>query len=41
MSAAVFLTIGYWLVMQHVPVPGGVAGDLSPEATSARTSIAR
>lgn len=31
MSAAVFLTIGYWLVMQHVPVPGGVAGDLSPE----------
>jgi predicted acyltransferase len=30
MSAAVFLAIGYWLVMQHVPVPGGVAGDLSP-----------
>lgn len=31
MSAAVFLTIAYWLVLQHVPVPGGVAGDLSPE----------
>lgn len=31
MSAGVFLTIGYWLVLQHVPVPGGVAGDLSPE----------
>jgi predicted acyltransferase len=31
MSAGVFLTIAYWLVMQHVPVPGGVAGDLSPE----------
>jgi predicted acyltransferase len=31
MSAAVFLAIAYWLVMQHVPVPGGVAGDLSPE----------
>ncbi len=31
MSAAVFLTLAYWLVMQHVPVPGGVAGDLSPE----------
>ena len=31
MSAAVFLTIAYWLVMHHVPVPGGVAADLSPE----------
>ncbi len=31
MSAAVFLTLAYWLVMHHVPVPGGVAGDLSPE----------
>ena len=31
MSAGVLLTIVYWLVMQHVPVPGGVAGDLSPE----------
>ena len=30
MSAAVFLSVGYWLVLQHVPVPGGVAGDLSP-----------
>jgi predicted acyltransferase len=29
-SAAVFLLIAYWLVMQHIPVPGGVAGDLSP-----------
>jgi predicted acyltransferase len=31
MSAGVFLTLAYWLVMQHVPPPGGVAGDLSPE----------
>jgi predicted acyltransferase len=35
MSAAVFLAVGYWLVMQHVPVPGGVAGDLSPEGSLA------
>jgi len=27
---AVALTIGYWVVMTFVPVPGGVAGDLSP-----------
>ena len=35
MSAAVFLTLAYWLVMQRVPVPGGVAGDLSPEGNLA------
>jgi predicted acyltransferase len=35
MSAGVFITIAYWLVMQHVPVPGGVAGDLSPEGNLA------
>lgn len=28
--AAVFAIV-YWLVMMHVPPPGGVAGDLSPE----------
>ena len=31
MSVAVFITIAYWLVMVHVPVPGGTAGDLTPE----------
>jgi predicted acyltransferase len=28
---AAFLTVGYWAVMMLVPVPGGAAGDLSPE----------
>jgi predicted acyltransferase len=30
-SVAVVLSIVYWLVMMHVPPPGGFAGDLSPE----------
>lgn len=28
-SAATFLAMTYWLVMVHVPVPGGTPGDLS------------
>lgn len=28
-SLAVLITLTYWLVMAHVPVPGGAAGDLS------------
>jgi predicted acyltransferase len=31
MSVAVFITIAYWLVNVHVPVPGGTAADLTPE----------
>jgi predicted acyltransferase len=31
LSAAVFLSVAYWLVMMHVPPPGSFAGDLSPE----------
>ena len=34
-SAAAFLTLGYWLVMTHVPVPGGTAADLSREGNLA------
>lgn len=34
-SAATFLTLAYWLVIAHVQVPGGTAGDLSPEGTVA------
>ena len=34
-SAATFLTLGYWLVIAHVPVPRGTAGDLSPEGNVA------
>jgi predicted acyltransferase len=34
-SVAAFLTLTYWLVMAHVPVPGGTAGDLSPGRTLA------
>ncbi len=30
-SAAMALSIIYWLIMAFVPAPGGVAGDLSPE----------
>jgi predicted acyltransferase len=30
-SIAFGLSIAYWLVMMHVPPPGGFAGDLSPE----------
>jgi predicted acyltransferase len=30
-SVAVVLSAAYWLVMMHVPPPGGFAGDLSPE----------
>jgi predicted acyltransferase len=30
-SAATFLTLAYWLVIAHVAVPGGTAGDFSPE----------
>lgn len=28
---AVVLALGYWAVMMLIPVPGGVAGDLTPE----------
>ncbi len=31
LSLGVALALAYWLVMMHVPPPGGVAGDLSPE----------
>ena len=31
LSVGVALAIAYWLVMMHVPPPGGVAGDLTPE----------
>lgn len=31
MSVAVALALAYWLVMMHVPPPGGIAGDLTPE----------
>ena len=34
-SAAAFLAIVYWLIMAHVPVPGGSAGNLSPGRTLA------
>jgi predicted acyltransferase len=34
-SAAAFLALGYWLVMTHVPVPGGTADDLSREGNLA------
>jgi predicted acyltransferase len=34
-SVAAFLTLTYWLVMAHVPVPNGAAGDLSPEGNLA------
>lgn len=34
-SAATFLTLAYWLVIAHVPVPGGTAGDFSPEGNLA------
>jgi predicted acyltransferase len=34
-SLATFLTLAYWLVMTHVPVPGGTADDLSPEGNLA------
>jgi predicted acyltransferase len=29
-SIAVFITLTYWLVMAHVPPPGGAPGDLAP-----------
>jgi predicted acyltransferase len=35
-SAAAFLTLAYWLILVHVPVPGGTAGDLSPEGSLAK-----
>ena len=28
---AVVLALGYWALMMHVPPPGGVAGDLTPD----------
>ncbi|MFB3855264.1 MAG: acyltransferase family protein [Vicinamibacterales bacterium] len=31
LAAAVALTVGYWLVIELVPPPGGVAGDLTPD----------
>ena len=31
LTFAIALCAAYWLVMMHVPVPGGFAGDLSPE----------
>src|SRR5688572_25478152 len=31
-SAAMALSVVYWLILAIVPAPGGVAGDLSPEA---------
>ena len=31
LSVASGLSLLYWFVMMHVPVPGGIAGDLSPE----------
>ena len=34
-SSAAFLALAYWLVMTHVPVPGGTAGDLSMEGNLA------
>jgi predicted acyltransferase len=34
-SAATFLTLAYWLGIVHVPVPGGTAGDFSPEGNLA------
>jgi predicted acyltransferase len=30
-TAALAISIGYWLLLAFVPAPGGVAGDLSPE----------
>ena len=30
-SAAMTLSIAYWLILAFVPPPGGIAGDLSPE----------
>ena len=30
-AVAVALMVGYWIMMRVVPVPGGEAGDLSPE----------
>ncbi len=35
-SAAAFLTLAYWLILVHVPVPGGTAGDLSSEGSLAK-----
>jgi predicted acyltransferase len=34
-SIGAALAIVYWLVMMHVPAPGGIAGDLSPEGNLA------
>ena len=34
-SAAIFLTLAYWLVMTHAPVPGATVDDLSPEGNLA------
>jgi predicted acyltransferase len=31
LSAGLFLSVAYWLVMMHVPPPGSFAGDLSPD----------